>query len=140
MYSIIGLALVILGWVIQLHRLAVQKKPGLSPFFLLIYAAGAAVLTAGAFLVDDMTTGILNLVCIILPATVLGLVIGRANTADTPAQPNHRDDSGRPVRPGGPGRPTGPSSPENPRVITNPRPPTNRVNPRNPRGPNISRN
>ena len=138
MYSIVGLALVILGWVIQLHRSAIQKKPGLSPFFLLVYAIGTIVLTVGGFLGGDITTAALNLACAILPLGVLVMVIGRANAA--PARPNNTDDSGRPVRPGGPVRPAGPSVPENPRVIINPRSSTNRGNPRNPRGPNISRN
>jgi len=136
MYVIIGLALVIIGWLIQLHRLAIRKRPGLSPYFLLVYALGAAVLTADGFINGTVTTAALNLVCAILPAVVLGLVIARAGSGGVPLDKTQKpDDTGRPAPTRRPGTP-----PDNPRVIVNPRYPNTRNDPRNPPKPDIYQN
>lgn len=68
---LIGLAIIIVGWILQLYKNTIKKDWGLSMYFLVLYAIGCIFLSAGNFLLNDVITGILNMICIILVAIII---------------------------------------------------------------------
>ncbi len=78
---IIGLALTVVGWVIQLFRTVVKKDTKLSRVFLAIYALGCVLLSVGNFVGNDITGGILNAFDVILPVVLIVTLMGMKKTA-----------------------------------------------------------
>ena len=70
MTFVAGLAIIIAGWIIQVYLTLAKKDRQLSPAFLVVYAIGAAVLAGGNFLGKDTTTGTLNIITVVLAATL----------------------------------------------------------------------
>ena len=75
MILIVGLALTVVGWIIQLYRTVVKKDPGLSRVFLAVYALGCVFLSVGNFMGNDLTGGILNAFDVILPVILIIILI-----------------------------------------------------------------
>ena len=71
MIFVIGLSLIVLGWIVQLYRTVIKKDRGLNLVLLILYAVGCACLSVGGFLDKDMATGILNAILVILPAAII---------------------------------------------------------------------
>jgi hypothetical protein len=69
-----GLAVIIAGWIIQVYSTAVKKELNLSPAFLALYAIGCITLVVGNFLGSDITTGILNAICVVIVVILLVVV------------------------------------------------------------------
>lgn len=68
---LIGLAVIIVGWILQLCKSSIKKDWGFSVYFLVLYALGCIFLSAGNFLLNDVITGILNTICVILAAIII---------------------------------------------------------------------
>jgi hypothetical protein len=81
MILIIGLAMTVVSWIIQIFRTVVKKDPKLNTAFLAVYAAGCVLLSVGNFLGNDVTGGTLNAVDVILPVTILTTLIVAKKTA-----------------------------------------------------------
>jgi len=75
MILIIGLALTVVAWIIQLFRTVIKKDRNLSTAFIAVYAAGCVVLAVGNFWEKDITGGILNTLDVILPVAILTILI-----------------------------------------------------------------
>jgi predicted anti-sigma-YlaC factor YlaD len=76
----IGLAVIVIGWIVQIYKTSVKKDRALSPVFLALYAIGCVFLSAGNFLGNDVTSGILNAFCVILSAIILITLIVQKET------------------------------------------------------------
>lgn len=72
-YSIIGLILVILAWIIQFFIMSKSKK--ISPFFILIYAIGVVFLVYDGFSSGLNTLAIMNLLSLMVSLSVLIKII-----------------------------------------------------------------
>lgn len=73
MYFVVGLLLIIVGWIIQLGK-TLEKEREISPYFLIFYALGVLFLVLGNLLIGDISTTLLNLISAILPIAVLILI------------------------------------------------------------------
>jgi hypothetical protein len=71
MMLIVGLAVVIVGWIIQAYNAVAKKELNLNPAFLVLYALGCILLSIGNFLGSDITTGILNAILVVLAVILL---------------------------------------------------------------------
>ena len=80
MIFLIGLALIVIGWILQVYRTLAKKDRELSIFLLLPYAVGCALLTSGNFLQMDIATGVLNALCVALGAILLAVLMTRKKT------------------------------------------------------------
>ena len=81
MIFVIGLAMIVAGWVAQVYKTSVKKHRDLSLAFLLLYAIGCVLLLSGNFLANDISTGVLNTICVILAITLLITLIIQKKTA-----------------------------------------------------------
>ena len=81
MIFIIGLALIIVGWIVQVYKTLGKKNETLDPIFLLLYVIGVVLLFTGNFLEQNMLTGILNLISFLVAATLAITVIFRRKRA-----------------------------------------------------------
>jgi hypothetical protein len=72
---IIGLSLIIIGWIEQVYRSWIRKRLSFSPFFLTMYLIGTAILAYNNFSAADVTIGILNAVTVVLAFIVLMVLI-----------------------------------------------------------------
>ena len=54
MLLVIGLAFIIVGWIIQIYKTAVQKDKTLNSLFLILYVIGVLFLVVGNFLIYPM--------------------------------------------------------------------------------------
>ena len=70
-----GLILIVAGWIAQVYKTWIKRERELSPVFLPLYAIGCILLLIGNFLAGDITTGILNSVCVILAASLLAAIL-----------------------------------------------------------------
>lgn len=75
--AIIGLTLIVAGWLYQLFSV-MQKKKEIKTLFILIYAAGVLLLTVDGFENKMTETASLNLISFIVSVLVL---LGLRNTA-----------------------------------------------------------
>jgi hypothetical protein len=75
MIFIAGLALIIVGWAVQIYKTLGRKERNLSLVFLALYSTGCVLLLAGNFLAEDITTGILNTICVILAAILFAALL-----------------------------------------------------------------
>ncbi len=71
MYFLAGLILVTIGWIIQFYKTVVQKDKNINPYFLVLYFIGVLFLVIGNLMVNDLTSGILNLISALLPLIIL---------------------------------------------------------------------
>jgi hypothetical protein len=71
MMLIVGLAVVIVGWIIQAYNAVAKKELNLNAAFLVLYALGCILLSIGNFLGSDITTGILNAILVVLAVILL---------------------------------------------------------------------
>lgn len=71
MYFLAGLILVTIGWIIQFYKTLVQKDKNINPYFLVLYFIGVLFLVIGNLMVNDITSGILNLISALLPLIIL---------------------------------------------------------------------
>ena len=69
--TIVGLSLIIIGWIEQLYRAVVWRRLSFSPFFLTLYIVGAAVLALGDFYDREIVSGVLTIVTVLLPLVIL---------------------------------------------------------------------
>jgi uncharacterized membrane protein len=83
MIFLIGLALIVIGWIAQVYRTLAMKEKKLSIFLLLPYTVGCALLTSGNFLQKDVTTGVLNALCVVLGVILLIVLMSRKKTGRT---------------------------------------------------------
>ncbi len=74
MYFVIGLLLIIVGWIIQLYKVLAKKDRNINPYFLIFYSIGVLFLVIGNYLAGDMTSTLLNLISAILPLILLVVV------------------------------------------------------------------
>ena len=75
MIFVIGLAMIIAGWVVQLYKTIINNVRELSPTFLVLYAIGVALLASGNFMGNDIRTGILNTISLAVSAVLLIAII-----------------------------------------------------------------
>jgi hypothetical protein len=77
---VIGLALIIVGWLVQVYKTTVKKDKTLNSLFLIPYAIGVGFLVVGNFLLNNATIAILNLVSFLvaLTLTITVLFMGKA--------------------------------------------------------------
>ncbi len=73
MYFVVGLLLIVVGWIIQLGK-TLEKERKISPYFLLFYAVGVLFLVLGNLLIGDISTALLNFITAILPLIILVLI------------------------------------------------------------------
>lgn len=71
MYFLAGLILVTIGWIIQFYKTVVQKDKNINPYFLILYFIGVFFLVIGNLMVNDITSGVLNLISALLPLIIL---------------------------------------------------------------------
>ena len=71
MYFVVGLLLLIVGWVIQLYKVLTKNDRNISPYFLIFYFVGVLFLVLGNYLAGDIISTILNLISAILPLILL---------------------------------------------------------------------
>ena len=60
MISVIGLAMIIAGWIVQVYKTSLKKDETVNPLFLLLYVIGVGLLVSGSFLENNIVIGILN--------------------------------------------------------------------------------
>ena len=72
---VVGLAIIVAAWLVQLHKTLINKDRGLSMPFLLLYAIGCCLLAIGNFVDNEVTSGVLNTVCLVLAAGLLVALI-----------------------------------------------------------------
>jgi hypothetical protein len=75
MIFIAGLALIIAGWAVQIYKTLGREERNLSLVFLALYCTGCVLLLVGNFLAKDITTGILNTICVILAAILFAVLL-----------------------------------------------------------------
>jgi hypothetical protein len=71
MYFLAGLILVTIGWIIQFYKTVVQKDKNINPYFLILYFIGVLFLVIGNLMVNDIISGVLNLISALLPLIIL---------------------------------------------------------------------
>ena len=74
MIFVIGLVMIIAGWIIQVYKTSLRKDETVNPLFLLPYVIGVGLLVSGNFLEKNMVMGILNLVSFLV-ALILTITI-----------------------------------------------------------------
>jgi len=52
MIFVIGLAMIIAGWIVQVYKTSLKKDETVNPLFLLLYVIGVGLLFSGDFLVS----------------------------------------------------------------------------------------
>ena len=77
MLSIIGLALIIVGWIEQIYRSLIKRHLSFSPFFLTLYLVGVAIVAYDAFRVANIAVGALNAVIVVSSFIILMTLIIR---------------------------------------------------------------
>ena len=78
---IAGLALTVVGWLIQIYRTVIKNDKNLNPAFLGVYAAGCILLTISNFTNNEVAGGVLNALDVILPITILATIMFTRKTA-----------------------------------------------------------
>ena len=68
--AIVGLALIVIGWIIQLVY-AFKGKKEIQPRFIIAYAVGVLLLVVDGFICEAITIASLNLICLVVAAVVL---------------------------------------------------------------------
>jgi uncharacterized protein with PQ loop repeat len=68
--SLIGLSLIIIGWLIQFFY-QLKNKKGINPLFIIIYIIGVLVLVVDGYLSGLIELAVLNLISSIIAALVL---------------------------------------------------------------------
>ncbi|GAB4311492.1 MAG: hypothetical protein Kow0019_09930 [Methanobacteriaceae archaeon] len=66
-----GLIIIIIGWIIQFYKTVIVKDKNINSSFLLFYLIGVSLLTIGNYLINDLTSCLLNLISAILPLLIL---------------------------------------------------------------------
>ena len=74
---IIGLSLIIVGWIEQVYRSLVKKHLSFSPFFLTMYIVGAGILAYNRFTQFDAVQASLHVVTAVLAFILLIILIYR---------------------------------------------------------------
>jgi len=77
MIFIAGLALIIAGWIAQVYKTWIKRERDLSLVLLVLYGIGCILLSTGNFLANDVTTGALNTLCVVLAAVLLIAIVIR---------------------------------------------------------------
>ena len=77
MILVIGLAMIIAGWAVQVYKTLVKKNETLNPIFLLLYVVGVGLLFYGNFLLNNTTIGTLNLISFLVAITLTITIIVR---------------------------------------------------------------
>lgn len=77
MIFVIGLAMIIAGWIVQVYKTSLKKDETVNPLFLLLYVIGVSLLFSGKFLENNIVIGILNLVSFLVALTLTITVIKR---------------------------------------------------------------
>jgi hypothetical protein len=80
MIFLIGLALIVIGWILQMYSILAKKDRELSISLLLPYVIGSALLSSGNFLRTDIAAGVLNVLCVVLGAILIAVLISRKKT------------------------------------------------------------
>jgi hypothetical protein len=75
MLLIIGLALTVIGWIIQLCRTIIKKDGNFSIYFIMVYAVGCILLSIGNFMENNTGAGILNALDVVLPVILLIILL-----------------------------------------------------------------
>jgi len=65
-----GLIIIIIGWIIQFYKTVVVKDKNINSSFLLFYLIGVSLLIIGNYLINDLTSCLLNLISAILPLLI----------------------------------------------------------------------
>lgn len=71
MYFTIGLLLITIGWIIQFYETVIRKDKNINPYFLLLYLLGVIFLVIGDLFINDLVSGFLNLITVILPLLII---------------------------------------------------------------------
>jgi hypothetical protein len=74
---IIGLSLILIGWIEQVYRSLIRRRLSFSPFFLTLYLVGAAILAYDSFNRADITTGVMYALTTVLAFIILMALIVR---------------------------------------------------------------
>ena len=61
-----GLIIINIAWAVQLYRVMVKKDFSISVLLPVLYGTGCILLITGNFIYDEITTGILNSICLVL--------------------------------------------------------------------------
>ena len=77
MIFVIGLAMIIAGWIVQVYKTSLKKDETVNPLFLLLYITGVGLLFSGEFLENNIIIGKLNLVSFLVALTLTITVIKR---------------------------------------------------------------
>ena len=77
MIFIVGLALIIVGWIAQVYKTWSKRERELSLVLLVLYGIGCILLSTGNFLANDVITGVLNTLCVVLVAVLLIAIVIR---------------------------------------------------------------
>jgi len=77
MIFIAGLALIIVGWIAQVYKTWIKRERDLSIVLLVLYGIGCILLSTGNFLANDVITGVLNTLCVVLVAVLLIAIVIR---------------------------------------------------------------
>ncbi len=75
MYFMVGLLLIIVGWIIQLGKVLIKNDTNVNPYFLVLYAVGVLFLVIGNFLAGDVASALLNLITAILSLILLVVLV-----------------------------------------------------------------
>jgi hypothetical protein len=72
---VIGLSLILIGWIEQVYRSLIRKHQSFSPFFLTLYLVGAAILAYNSLNQTDNVMGIMWAITTVLAFIVLMVLI-----------------------------------------------------------------
>jgi uncharacterized protein with PQ loop repeat len=72
---IAGLALTVAGWLVQIYLTVFKKDTKINPIFLVTYAVGCIILTISNFTSSEVAGGVLNLLDVILPLTIVWTIM-----------------------------------------------------------------
>ena len=80
MIFIVGLALIAVGWIAQVYKTWIKRERDLSPVLLVLYGIGCVLVSTGNFLANDVITGVLNTLCVVLAVVLLIAIVTRNKT------------------------------------------------------------
>jgi hypothetical protein len=70
-----GLILINIAWAVQLYQVMVKKDLKISPLLPILYGIGCILLITGNFIYEEITTGILNSICLVLIIILIAVLL-----------------------------------------------------------------
>ena len=70
-----AIVLTVVAWAVQLHKTAIKKERNISPVLPLLYAIACVLFVISNLMANKAIDGILDIVCVVLAATVFVLLL-----------------------------------------------------------------